>query len=169
VPNPTYDLISSTTLTSATTSVTFSTIPTTYKDLRLVAAMVKDTTTNSSRANYIYFNSDTTGSNYPCTRMYSSYGTITGDRQASNAFFGGWATDGPFEKSDTIMACDIFDYNNSSVRKSHLVRVTDPSGRYFGFIGGFWSSTNAITSIEYRTASNMPIGTVISLYGIATA
>lgn len=168
MPNPTYDLISSTTLTSATTSVTFSSIPTTYKDLRLVAS-IRGSSGDTGRANYVWFNSDTTGSNYPCTRMYSSYGTISSDRQSGNGFFGGWSTDGPFEKSDTIFACDIFDYNNSSVKKSHIVRVTDPSGRYFGMVAGFWSNTNAITSIEYRTAANMPIGSVISLYGIATA
>jgi hypothetical protein len=167
MPRPTYDLIASTTLTSASTSITFSTIPTKYQDIKLVASIIGD---GVGKANQIFFNSDTTGTNYKTTRVFSTYSVNTGDRVTNNGILGGWTTDGSKQdKVGYLIVADIFSYNNSSIKKSVIARVTDPAGRYYGMTVGFWTSTNAITNIEYRTASNMPIGSTVSIYGIEKA
>ena len=80
--NPTLTLISSQTLGSSTASVTFSSIPTSYNDLKLVASARGDATGNSIGIN-TKLNSDT-ATNYSYTDIYAIQGVSLSSARASS-------------------------------------------------------------------------------------
>jgi len=163
----TYDNIATTTLTSAAATFTFSSIPATYTDLRLVVVMRVDTTNTC----FIRYNGDT-GSNY-------SYTVLWGNGTTANSF-----TDVNRARidigSDIVSASttipflaelDIFSYAGST-NKTTLVSTSED----FNGSGitrkqvNLWRNTAAINSITFaRTAGNYSIGTTATLYGIKNA
>ena len=162
---PTYEPIATTTLGSATATVTFSSIPGTYTDLVLVANS-KTSYSGSADAMTISFNGDTTGSNYSTTRMGGEgSGTGFSDRYSGLYLFGWTGTN----FGATIG--HINNYKNTSVYKTVLVN-SKSNGTYgvAGVLATLWRNTNAITSLVVSDVSgNFQIGSMFTLYGIAAA
>jgi len=166
----TYENIATTTLGSSTATITFSSIPATYTDLRLV---FKGNCVSASRYIIYRFNSDS-GSNYGMTSMGGD-GTGSGysiSRSSDTYLF----TNNYSGASDTfpqLVTTDIFSYA-SSIFKTTLSEVSnDKNGS--GTIDrtvGCWRSTSAITSITiyYGGAlANIAAGATATLYGILAA
>lgn len=153
----TYDSIATTTLGSAASSITFSSIPNTYTDLVLVLGWVSGTNPR------IRFNSDT-GTNYSNTTVYGD-GTATSYAQTNmdglNIFAYGVATQPAF------YTLDLFSYSGSTNKTCLVTGSEDKNGS--GSVMrqvGLWRNTSAVTSITVFGSGNFSTGTTATLYGI---
>lgn len=162
----TYSTIATTTLGSAASSYTFSSISGIYTDLFLV---INGGTSASGQSIGMQFNSDS-GSNYSSTEMWGT-GSATSSGTLSNATFiravgRGIGTDSTLIDTGFV---SIQNYSNTTTNKTSLIR----SGVSGGTIAsvGLWRSTSAITSITLfgEGPSNLITGTTLTLYGIAAA
>lgn len=163
----TYALIDGTTLTSATGTVTFTSIPGRYTDLRLVINARGATTTFQAAA--IQFNSDTT-TNYSWTGIYGDTVSSISYRASSQTNISGEQLP---RSNDTaglfgITIFDIMDYANTTTYKSVLVRNASTGTTCVTYAGaGLWRKTpEAITSITINGTVNFAIGSTFKLYGI---
>jgi hypothetical protein len=130
-------------------SITFSSIPSTYKHLQIRALTVTSTPSNGSA---IQFNSDTTSSNYKYHSVYgtgSSASAGNGSPAYAPFFNGGAATTSPGS-----MVLDILDYSNTN--KYTTIRSLDGydanGSGYVGLTSGLWMNTAAISSIKFDAA-----------------
>jgi len=165
----TYDSIATQTLSSAATSVTFSSIPSTFTDLVLVTSAMGDSGVIDM---VLRFNSDS-GTNYSSSRLYGD-GTSAGSNRSINAtkidvnYSGSVSTTAPITSVITI-----FNYANSTTYKSVLMRSADVGGTYQGvnMIASVWrgSSNQAITSLTVSGTANIKAGSMFTLYGIKAA
>ena len=161
----TYEPIATNTLGSAATSITFSSIPATYTDLRLVFVGTVSSATDAK----IRLNSDT-GSNYSTTALYgtgSAAGSTYGAASFFNASFGGvLSTTVP-----SLITADLFSYAGSTNKTALTEQSSDYNGT--GAVTravSLWRNTAAITSVQiYVSAGNFNIGTTATLYGIKNA
>lgn len=159
----TYEPIASQTLGTAASSVTFSSIPGTYTDLRLVAV---GTTSLTGRNVLIEVNGDT-GTNYSNTQL-AGWGSSTGSNRMSNdtKILAYWQV-GTDSNPSTYLA-DFMSYANTNVNKTVLFSG-GAGGEIFRLVG-LWRSTAAITSVTIRpNTGNWNSGTQVSLYGIKAA
>lgn len=163
----TYTPIATTTLGSAQTSYTFSSIPGTYTDLVLVCNV--KTSTNLSQSVYIQFNSDA-GSNYSSTDMLGDGSTATGYRTTGATFIRimGRAT-GTANTFHNMCRTSIQNYANTNTFKTLLNR-SDVAAGAVGTVG-LWRSKSAITSITItaEASTNLETGSTLTLYGILAA
>ena len=166
----TYDKIATTTLGSASSTITFSSIAASWTDLRLV--FVYKDTTNSTQNTYMTFNSDT-GTNYSVTEIRgngsaaSSYNLPNYNGALINAFSIGASS--TYLELDTV---DIFSYCGSTYKSFLISSNLDENGS--GVVQnavGLWRSTSAITSLTLQLGSVAlyAIGTTATLYGIKSA
>lgn len=161
MPTPTYIALATTTLGSSASSVTFSSIPATYKDLMLVVSGTISGAPDSVRGVELFFNGNETSSNYSYVWAYgdsSGPGSVSG----SNQFF---AING--NPSNAIV--QIMDYSATDKHKTSLFRYSAGT-QETGMLAGRFASTSAISSLVIKDASaafSFNSGTTISLYGVA--
>jgi hypothetical protein len=162
----TYDRIATTTVGTATSSVTFSSIPATYTDLVLITSSTNDSGTSPSNITF-RFNSDTT-TNYSNTFISGSGTTATSGRLTSVAFgIGALITSSEIANS----TWQIFNYTNTTTFKTVLARG-NIAGAFIRQCVFLWRKTpEAITSIllKNNTAQNFAVGCTFTLYGIKAA
>ena len=162
----TYEPIATTTLGSAASSITFSSIPATYTDLRLVLVGTASTAAPDIQ---VQFNSDTS-TNYSRTRMAGTGSTVF-NGTTSNASYIAADYTGLSTTIPSLYEFDIFSYAGSTY-KTMLTKVAEDrngSGDVFLQVG-MWRSTAAITSIYlFLSAYNFAAGTTATLYGIKAA
>lgn len=159
----TYEPIATTTLTSATASVSFGSIPQTYTDLVIVSQMQL---TTGSQAVFLRFNSDDSA-NYSVTRVYGNGSTATSDRFSSQT--GGIDISYISNSAWTIANTNIQNYSNSTTYKTVLGRWG--SSAFTTLIAGLWRSTNVITSLTLTPygSDTFISGSTFTLYGIKAA
>jgi hypothetical protein len=157
----TYTPIATTTLGSAVSSYTFSSIPSTYTDLIVIFA---GTIASSEGAYTLQFNSDT-GSNYSTTFLYGD-GSAASSGRVSNqtTIYAGRAT-----TTQGNGIAHIQNYSNATTYKTVISRGNN-SSLTIAYVG-LWRSTAAINSIKIanETGSNLSSGSTFTLYGIAAA
>lgn len=162
----TYEPIATTTLGSATNSINFTSIPSTYTDLVIILVG----TVSVAAVPCIRFNSDT-GTNYSGTNIAGNgTGAVSsrsvGDTQIFSNFTQNFSTTVP-----GLLQIDIFSYAGSTNKSVFVRESRDENG--FGLASslvGLWRNTSAITSINLRPESqNWKIGTTATLYGILRA
>lgn len=158
---------------SAGASITFSSIPQTYRNLQ-VRARVKDTLGGTGTAIYsIRFNGDSSGL-YSWQRAAvaqnsafnpNSSGATTQINQFGAAFYSGNTGVG-------VAIIDIFEYTSTSKAKvTRALNGTDNNGNT-GFVcieAGIYASTSAITSITFVPENGFTTATQFALYGIKDA
>jgi len=164
----TYEKIASTTLGSATPTIDFTSIGSSYTDLRLI---ITSTVSSAGQALRIRFNSDT-GTNYSHTYLVGDGGGAGSARTANSSFINlDSATSGNSTTIPTLYTFDIFSYAGSTFKTALLTNSGDRNGT--GFIANqvnLWRSTSAITSISvYVATGNLNTGTTATLYGILKA
>ena len=164
----TYTPIATTTLGSATSSYTFSSIPSTYTDLVLVTNL-----SSASNANiYFRLNGDT-GTNYSFTFL-SGDGSTANSSRTSNAAQGTatW-TGASMNSSWTTCVANFMNYSNTTTYKTFLTRyaaINTVNQGEASAVVNLWRSTAAINSITVLSLSpNYSIGSTLTLYGIASA
>jgi hypothetical protein len=148
-----YDALSSLTLSTSTSAITFAGIPTGYKHLQ-IRALHRGTVGAGDGTVYFRFNNDS-GSNYSWHRLYGyGGGGSTGrDSSTSTTSIAAGQSMGatPSLQSFSIMINDILDY--ADVSKNKTVRSlagTDLNGDASGAVfynSGAWYNTSAINSI----------------------
>jgi hypothetical protein len=166
-----YELIETQLLSTTTASLTFSSIPSTYKHLQLRATA--RSTYNATLGGFAYrFNGDT-GSNY-------TYHIIDGDTSLANNFTGASQTNGLVTVITGLTAtasaygaaiCDVLDYTNTNKNKTVRSlggRVSTSGNSNIRMIGSAWLSTSAITSMTLfdHIGGSFVSGSRFSLYGI---
>jgi hypothetical protein len=163
----TYEPIATTTLGSATTTITFSSIPATYTDLRLVLVARAVSTSISVD---VRFNSDS-GSNYSKTILYGDGTAAQSGRTTSQTQIGtnyGSAFDAT---NPGLLTMDLFSYAGST-NKTVLFTVDNDlngSGETQRTVA-LWRNTSAINTIAMISSANQfKIGTTATLYGIKNA
>jgi len=164
-PATSYDSIATATGSGNPSSITFSSIPSTYKHLQ-IRAMAFSAGGNGCR---MTFNGDTSAN-------YSEH-SLDGNG-ASAAAYGNtnlsyiWSVgqyNGLTASNPSVSVIDILDYQNSNKYKtSRELDGQDNNGSGFvSLISGSWRSTSAITSITFTLNSGtFGTNTHFALYGI---
>ena len=160
----TYTQIATTTLGSAASSVTFSSISGSYTDL---VCVINSNTTADTQIR-IRFNSDS-NNNYSAT-VLGGDGSSAFSVRVSNESSGNIGALGTNWSTNLI---HINNYSNATTYKTILGRFNETSASY-GETGAkvvLWRSTSAITSIAFTLPSTYTYasGSTFSLYGIAAA
>jgi hypothetical protein len=156
------------TLGASASSVTFSSIPATYRDLILIAN--GSPSDNSFPVITSRFNADT-GANYSRVRMQGS-GSGSGASSAASgqsnlelasSFGAGSSSSGRF-----ILVAQVMDYSATDKHKTVLARSgTSLDG--VEAIAARWANTDAVTSwVILTSTAAFASGTTFGLYGIAS-
>ena len=160
----TYEPIATTTLGSAAASITFSSIPSTYTDLRLVFT---GKITNVNDDYKIKFNSSTT-SIYSWTVLEgngsSAYSYSSNTNSAIN--INNYSSTQPI-----FVTLDLFSYTGSTNKTGLITQSGDYNGT--GLVNRFvalYRSTSAISTIQvYAASTSLDAGFTATLYGIKSA
>jgi hypothetical protein len=162
----TYEPIATTTLSSTSSSITFSSIPSTYTDLRLI--FTGNFSSNSDDYK-LRINSDS-GTNYSSLWLRGDGTSASQDRTTATSFINLSRGDG-MNTSIENQTMDIFSYTGSTFKSMILRRSSDRNGSGTTEVNaGMWMSTSAVTSINIFTdVYTFAIGTTATLYGILKA
>lgn len=163
-------MIATQTISSNTTTVTFSSIPNTYTDLKMVMYGPGD--------NYflVRFNGDTS-TNYSYISLnaitYSGAATASERGTGQTSIMGGKPDYGLGVGKPSIFVVDVFSYAGSTT-KSCLITGTSQytSGGFLNKNVGLWRSTSAITSLVLDAGGagqSFKATCTFSLYGIQKA
>ncbi len=166
-----YELISSTILGTATSSITFdvSTFASTYKHLQ-IRMVGRTSRANNGDGFNIRFNSDT-GANYALHTLRGEGSSIFSEAGANQTSIQIGYAEANNNTSGSFAAC-VFDVLDAfSTTKNKTARGLSGYSSSIGRIllnSGHWRNTNAITSIEVIVAigPNFLAGSRFSLYGI---
>lgn len=163
-----YESIATQTLVATSSSISFTSIPSTYKALQIRAINAGDTNTNVR----LRLNNDT-GSNYTFQGLQggpgygtAAYGTgSAGTNQTSMLIFDQQLNNNTYYNPVIL---DIVDY--TSTNKYKTVRcfsgVNDNTNGFVYLFGGVWYSTAAISTITiFPFSGNFYAGTTYALYG----
>ena len=154
MPTPTYTPLATVTLASTASSVTFGSIPATYRDLIIVSNMLN---TVDAVDGTIYFNGDTTAANYTRVFMYAT-GSVLSSTGNNQSFTPRIAVGS--------LVVQIMDYSATDKHKTTLVR-SDQAGYITYTQASRWANTAAVNTIRLAPASgSFAIGFTASLYGV---
>jgi len=172
----TYEKIATNTLSSATASISFTSIPGTYTDLVVIATVQGQSAGCNMQ---IWFNGDGAGTAYNSVVLYGSSSAVASLRNTNNAKLN-FGTNGGMPYADAnqfgLNIYNIQNYSNTTTYKTVLGTNRSPVGGYTGageldLAGGLWRSTAAITSVDIGVdnSKTMQVGSTITIYGIKAA
>ena len=169
----TYTLISSQTLSTTATSVTFSSIPSTYNDLKIVCSVRNDYAATFVGLK-LAFNSDS-ATNYSSNTLYTnSSTTASGARVTSSNFDSQMNLNGGSTTANTFGLLDIYfpNYNSTGAKPySYPSIVETNSTTYPDFLiidaASLYRGASAITSLSLTVPyGNLVANSSFYLYGI---
>ena len=171
-PAPSYDSIATAVGTGASSSVTFSSIPSTYRSLQL-RVIVRGTRAFAAEQLYVRLNGDS-GSNYAYHYLYGDGSGVAASGATTNVFLVNEfpaANENVNVFSSSII--DILDANSANKNKTmRSLSGYDNNGYVANYAGkswfgsGLWINTAAITSVTVLSNGNFATGTSIALYGV---
>ena len=165
----TYEPIATTTLGSATGTVTFSSISQSYTDLILISSIKSNNANTSSLLFEI--NGVNSGSLYSGTMIYGS-GSAKGSNRTSSLDYGLILRNGGLSANTAItqpFITHFMNYSNTTNFKTVISR-NNVDDVVAGIDLCLWRSTAAITSIRiFAQTNDFAIGSTFTLYGIAAA
>ena len=163
MPTATYTALANITLATAASTISFSSIPATYRDLLFIFSGTGSTTLQGR----IRINGDT-GSNYLFQRMSGSGASASAARISTGATSGTISTIAQATTTGALqMNINIMDYSATDKHKTMLQRST--SAVNISAQALRWASTSAITSLVLVvTTQSIGAGTTLSLYGIVS-
>ena len=157
MPTSTYVALATVTASGGETSMTFSSIPATYRDL----IMVVDGTANTNTSINMRFNSDT-GSNYSYVYAYGDGSTTLSGASTGTSIVQVFLFSNP-----TNNIIHIMDYSATDKHKTVLSRW-NTSSTALQMSAERWANTSAIHTITLAFGSGRTpnSGSTFSLYGI---
>jgi hypothetical protein len=169
----TYEKIATTTLSSNQGTVTFSSIPQTYTDLRVIirGGIVDNGFFIGFRVGNGSVNTSTIYSN---TVIREETGVLSG--RYSGKTLGAFYEQGNNNSVTHTVIADFMNYSNTTTYKSYLTRNGSAASGFVGAIAGLVQTTSAINIIEiaecgmgstgFFNYGNMLSGSTFTLYGI---
>ena len=161
----TYEKIATTTTTGSATTVTFSSISSTYTDLVVIGAVQGTRNTYGGDFN-LRFNGDS-GANYSQPQLVGTGSSATtGYYSGINGINSGGFAGADNGRLSTVI-WHVFNYSNTNVYKA----VMGSRGQNAVLMGGQWNSNSAINSVTCFCDGSYTFvaGSVFSLYGIKAA
>jgi hypothetical protein len=172
----TYTLISSNTLASSTSTVTFSSIPSTYTDL-CIRGSVRLASAVQIGTFYMRINAST--STYSWTRLRGNGATASSSEGTTGTEIQIGLQTGASATANTFGSFELYipNYAGSTNKPFSSFAVAENNSATAGQSGietfaELWSTTSAITSLtfsDYGTPDNMLSGSSFYLYGISNA
>lgn len=172
-----YESIATATGTGSNSSVTFSSIPSTYKHLQ-IRILARNTNAGTSfSTGKISLNGNTTTADYAFHELYGDGATAAayGVTSYLPQFF--VAQNGNTSGIMSTAIVDILDYGSTT--KNKTIRIfqgfdKNGTGGYIEIASGLWIQTTAISSISLyaagtSTSTYFTTDTIIALYGIKEA
>jgi hypothetical protein len=165
------ELISSSVLTGSAASVTFSSIPGTYKDLCLRVS----TRADAGTADDIQITFNSTNSSYSRTNLKKNGSTITSQRGSSQSYFYmDWSGNGDAMTANSFGSAELYIPNyagsTNKVMSNFGTTENNSTSQYMAIDAGLWSNTAAITSINVLSGlGNFVAGSSFYLYGIKSS
>lgn len=160
MPTPTYIPLATITLTATDSSIVFSSIPATYRDLVVVFNGAV-----SASGPQLRINADT-GTNY--TNVWggaNDAGTVNSGSNSTNVIQG--AISGSDANKRTVQTWQVMDYSATDKHKSVLGRNSANDATQVYMTAGRWANTVAVTSLTVvNTGGNFNTGSTFSLYGV---
>lgn len=161
------ELISTQLLSSTTSTVTFSGIPSTFKHLQVRITARQDTSYTVSSL-LMRLNSDS-GSNYSWHRLQAGGGSVSSGAFTSQSQMGiGVSTDaGSTSNAFGGFIVDILDYANTN--KNKTVRTLGGfavSSNVIELKSGAWYNTSAVNALSFTGDGSYVAGSRFSLYGV---
>lgn len=166
-----YFALATTTLSSAASSVTFSSIPTSVNGvaLRDLIVVANASGTVNDQGMRLRFNGDS-GSNYSTVAMGGFSSAFSFQTTTTHALFYSIQIGVNSNGIHTPVIGQIMDYSATDKHKTLLTRANgqNNSSTETTALVTRWANTNAITSMVFTLASgNFATGSSFSLYGIA--
>jgi hypothetical protein len=167
-----YESISTVTVSTAVSSISFTSIPSTFKHLQ-IRGIARTSVADTRESIKLTFNSDT-GANYARHSLWgsgsaaSAFGASSQNYVLLTDFAAANATSSIFGAAIT----DVLDYQNTNkyktVRSLGGVDLNSATDVYDGLNSGLWMNTNAVTSITLTpfSGSNLTQYSQFALYGI---
>lgn len=163
-----FESIATVSVSSSTSPIEFTSIPSDYKHLQLRFIAKSD---SADLDVWARFNSDT-GNNYSRHRIYGDGASVSVDTEASTSAIVTFGRTGSGTNNFGTNVVDILDYTNTNkykTTKSLYGRDSNGSG-FAMFSSGLWMNTNAITSISvFPQSGNFNQYSHFALYGIKGA
>lgn len=145
--------LATTTLSSNSTQINFTSIPSGYRDLIIQGFGISTSNINA----FIYFNGDTTASNYYTQTAYGEATTAGGTNNNDSRIMSTGTVEYPFQ-------IEIFDYSSDKLKVAYSRSGALDIVRHFCTR---WSNTNAITSIRLEVSGDsFRTNSVFSLFGV---
>ena len=160
-----YESIASASGTGSSGTITFNSIPSTYKHPQLRVFVSTTRVGGASGSGALQFNSDTTGTNYYTHALYGNGSTISA--AAFNENYGLWY----YGDTTTFVASiiDVLDYSNVNKYKTvrELTGFDQNGSGQMALISTLWKNTAAINTITL-TAPSYSFGSNarFALYGV---
>jgi hypothetical protein len=170
MPN-TYTLISSTTLSSTASTVTFSAIANSYTDL-VIRASIRDTNSLNNDRNLQWRINGTT-TNYRQTQIQGSGSAVTTTRSTGATYFSADRTiPAALATANTFSSTEIYipNYIVASNKPSSTFSVGEDNttNAYLMAVANLWTDNAAINSITFVSdGPNYAVGSSFYLYGIS--
>ena len=152
MPTPTYVPLATTTLGSSAATITFSSIPATYRDLIIVLTGTASSATNiivgANNGNYV--------------QMQGNGSSATSAADTGRTYCGGLTT-----STIATNVIQIFDYAQTDKHKTILGRESDSSNRVAAH-AVIWETLSAVSEVvvDCEGAITFSTGTTCSLYGV---
>lgn len=152
-----YEWIASQILTSSATSVTFSSIPGTYRDLMLIV----DASSDNARDWTVKFNNSAAG--YATLWMY---GNGTSAFSAVSPYDSAIRWPETLSTGRSAIILHAFDYAQTNKHKTVLIR--HKSAERSEALAARWGNTSAVNRIDVApiAGANLLTGTTLHLYGV---
>lgn len=161
----TYEPISSITLGSSTSSVTFNSISQSYTDLVLIITASPST---NGVVGCVRVNSDS-GNNYSMVGTRGNATDTASYRVTSNNLFYFDYAGNTNIGTITLSTINFLDYSSTNKHKTSLVRQNN-AGDVVEMLVQKWASNSAITSINiFWSSGDIASGSTFNLYGIKAA
>lgn len=164
-----FQLISTQILSGSASSVTFSSLPSTYSHLQ-IRYVVRQSTAGTIIP-MLNFNGDT-AANYAWHRLYGNGTTVNSDSSISTTQILALTGPGGSDTAGVFMPAivDILDYRSTSKNKTvrYLTGAEmNNTARVMALTSGLWASTAAVSSLTLTALSgSFAIGSRFSIYGV---
>lgn len=154
-----YDLIEKISLSTATATVSFATLPTTYKDLRVFISGRTNASVTRIRC-YMTINNDTTTTNYIQYEWYQEDNALGAEMYTSGSETRAiGVVPGANADANTFGATEVwlYDYNNTSAYQGVFGWSGCPRRDNTGYdlwqTGNTWLSNSAVTNLSFYLGS----------------